>query len=165
MARTLRTNIGEFNLMTLSENPNNVACPETFLDSTVAKGECKIFWYSQWERKKNDNGQTGGVAVCFKGISTFVFFFQCFLTSLQYFFFKIIIATKQSILLSVLYRHRLDFYTHLDNLTLHYNCSSVILMADRNQNLVQNAFDGFIAAHSRRLAYKRIGFIPGPSRI
>lgn len=152
--RGLRTNIGELNLMTLSEKPDIIACTETFLDSTVAKGECKISGYSQWERRDRVNGQKGGVAVCFKKDLHIQPLSPVLPDLLEIMFFKIITARKQSILLCVMYRPQWQgsypieyLHTNLDNLMLYYNCSNVILLGDWNQHLVQNAFDTFLTVY------------------
>lgn len=45
--------------MTLSEKPDIIACIETFLDSTVAKGECEMSGYTQLESRDCVSEQKG----------------------------------------------------------------------------------------------------------
>ena len=153
--RGFQTNVGELtHRLIIPENPDIVACVETFLNENIPENFGKVKGYSRWYRKDRVSGTYGGVAVCFKKNITFQEIKVAIPSHLELCFFKIWINSHDCLLLCVCYRPQwqgsepiMFLKSNLDNILVENSCTNVVIVGDLNQNIISRSFNDLLDTH------------------
>ncbi|KAG0721654.1 hypothetical protein GWK47_046043 [Chionoecetes opilio] len=147
--RGFQTNVGDLTYsQVLPHSPDIIATAETFLNSLVADNFGQVGGYSSLLRRDRDQGNFGGVDVCFRNNLPVQALPVDLSAHMEMMFFKLWTHTQDSIQLCVCYRPQCQggeplhyLTTNLDALLLQHFCKHLIIVGDLNQYLVQRQFD------------------------